>query len=255
MLAPDIPSMALAGWQGGDGAGPSVPGGRRSAAWTLPVSVALHAVLLLAGAWAAERFPAPPPPEPLPVELVTLAPPEPQPIPPPPEPVKEPEPPKPAPPKIEARPVPLPKPVAPAIRRPVPAPAAVAVSEPAAETPPAVPVVAAPPQSAPATESAGNAADQMGLYLAEVRRKLQAHLDYPFAARRMKLGGTVHLRLQVGMDGGVEGRSIAVITSSGAEILDEAGIVTVRRAAPFPPPPGGRGLVINVPVVFELRRG
>jgi protein TonB len=253
MLAPDIPSMALAGWRNGDEPGPSAPGGRRSTAWTLPVSVALHAVLLLAGAWAADRLSVPPPPEPLPVELVTLAPPEPQPTPPPPEPVKEPEPPRP---KAEVRPPPLPRPVAPAIRRPVPAAAAVAVSEPAAETPPAVPVaVAAPPQSSPATESAGAVADQMGLYLAEVRRKLQAHLDYPFAARRMKLGGTVHLRLHVGMDGGVEGRSIAVITSSGAEILDEAGIVTVRRAAPFPPPPGGRGLVINVPVVFELRRG
>jgi len=261
VLAPDIPAMALADWRTGDEPGPPGRKGRTSVAWTLPVSVALHAAILLALVWTADHFqPPPPPPEPLPVEIITLAPPEPEPVASPPaEAVKDPGPPPPQP-APRARPAPAPRPL-PARHMPEARPvAASAVPSPAVAAP-AGDGVSAADVSVPSTRpvsaqsaAVGATADEVGLYLAEVRRKLQAHLDYPFAARRMKLGGIVHIRLQVATDGAVEERSMKVTTSSGAEILDEAGLVTIRRASPFPPPPGGRALVISVPVVFELRR-
>lgn len=250
MLAPDTSSMVLADWKALDRDGLSGRKRTRAAIWALPVSVALHAALLLVMAWSAEHFHNPPPPEALPMEIVSLA--TPEPVPPPPEPVKKPEPPQP---KTEVKPVPLPEPIPSAVRRASPPVASAVATEPAAEILGTEPVAAAAPSwSSPAVESTASP-DQMGPYLAEVRRKLQAHLDYPFAARRMKLAGIVHVRLHVATDGMVEGRSVMVVVSSGLDILDEAGLVTVRRAAPFPPPPGGRALVINVPVVFELRRG
>ncbi|WP_096704823.1 energy transducer TonB [Magnetospirillum sp. 15-1] len=259
MLAPDTFSMVLAGWCRDDEPGPPGRAGRTSVAWTLPVSVALHAGILLALVWTADHLQSPPPPpKPLPVEIITLAPPRPEPkVSPPAEAVKDPGPPPPQP-APQARPVPSPRPsparhmpearpvAASAVSSPLAAPVEVGASAAEASVPSTRPV-----STPPATASA----DEVGLYLAEVRRKLQAHLDYPFAARRMKLGGIVHIRLRVATDGVVEERSMTVTASSGAEILDEAGLATIRRASPFPPPPGGRALVINVPVVFELRRG
>lgn len=259
MPAPDTSSMVLANWRQDDEPGPPGRKGTRGAVWALPVSVVLHAVLFLAMAWTADHFRELPPPEPLPVEIVTLAPPEPAPAPPPPEPVKIPDP---VPPKAppEAKPVAASRPVPNPSRRPPAAPSPVVSSE---TVPAAIPAVsdaasaAAASSVAPAATVAGNGApaDEVGVYLAEIRRRLQASLDYPFAARRMKLGGTVHIRLRVGQDGAVEHHSVIVTASSGTEILDEAGVGTIHRAAPFPPPPGDRPLVINVPVVFELRRG
>lgn len=250
--------MALADWRAGDGSGPPARTVDGAVAWALPVSVALHVAILLALAWSAEHFRPPPLPDVVVVEMVSLPPAEPDREPPPPElaPVEPVGGSGPVPP---AKPVPVSKPMAPkaapaARNVPVPAattpgPGAEVPSAEAARNEPSGPAVAASPLPA------GPVADEMGLYLAEVRRRLQANLDYPFAARRMKLGGTVHIRVHVAGDGGVEGRSIAVTTSSGADLLDEAGLVTVRRASPFPSPPGGQALFINVPVVFELRRG
>ena len=130
--------------------------------------------------------------------------------------------------------------------RPDPASAEVAATEHGKED--AAPRRPVPPE-------AGASADELGRYLGEVRLRLQAGLDYPFAARRMKLAGVVHVRLRITGDGAVEERSIAVIRSSGAEVLDAAAISTVQRALPFPPPPGGRGMIIEVPVAFDLVRG
>lgn len=61
------------------------------------------------------------------------------------------------------------------------------------------------------------------------------NLNYPDAARRRHLHGDVVLSVTLGIDGHVRG--VAVNTSSGYRVLDDAAIRIVHLAAPFPPIP------------------
>lgn len=64
------------------------------------------------------------------------------------------------------------------------------------------------------------------------------NLNYPDAARRRHLHGNVVLSVTVGADGQVRG--IAINTSSGYRVLDDAALRIVRLAAPFPPIPADK---------------
>lgn len=61
------------------------------------------------------------------------------------------------------------------------------------------------------------------------------NLNYPDAARRRHLHGDVVLSVTLGADGQVRG--VAINTSSGYRVLDDAAIRIVHLAAPFPPIP------------------
>lgn len=102
---------------------------------------------------------------------------------------------------------------------------------------------------APATAAA--AADGMNAYLAALRRRLQGNLVYPAEARRLRLAGAVVVRFAILADGSIA-PGARVMRSGGTELLDEAALATVQRAAPFPPPPVPP-TVIEVPVAFQLR--
>ncbi len=101
--------------------------------------------------------------------------------------------------------------------------------------------------------SGGDGAGEYGAYLAALRRRVQEALDYPLAARRRGLVGTVQLEITI-LPSGVIG-PVTVARSCSHPLLDEAAIATVRslRPAPFPRELPPRTLTVRLPVVFELR--
>ncbi|MCC6160808.1 MAG: energy transducer TonB, partial [Nitrosomonas sp.] len=77
-------------------------------------------------------------------------------------------------------------------------------------------------------------------YLEDWRLKVEriGNLNYPEAARKQKLYGSLQLTVGIRSDGSLE--SIGIDRSSGVQILDDAAIHIVRLAArngfaPFPP--------------------
>jgi protein TonB len=231
-----------------------------------------------------------PPPEP--AAAAPEAPPEPEPVvqePPPSEPepppvVERPEPPPPAPvatfdfeplpeppPEIvkrpalpEARPWPPPAPQS----RPVPQSpwpeAEPRVLETPPEPEPPVPNVVEqqtprpnPPPQAPEPEEElvfpKSRADHSAL-VSTVRDGIDAAKRYPRLARQAGFEGRTLLKFRLLRSGDVE--DLRVLESSGYEILDDAAMGAVRRAAPFPDEGrklSGESIEVILPVVFRLR--
>ncbi|PWC32016.1 TonB family protein [Azospirillum sp. TSO22-1] len=92
----------------------------------------------------------------------------------------------------------------------------------------------------------------MTSYLAEIRRRLQANLQVPDDARRMRLGGTVVVRFRVRIDGRLDDGTLTVLQPAAMTSLDRSAVEAVQRSLPLPPPPAGAA-VIEVPVVFTIR--
>ena len=92
-----------------------------------------------------------------------------------------------------------------------------------------------------------------GPYLAALRRRLQEALEYPAAARRRGLSGTVHLEIALEATGHVS--DVLLVRSSSHAVLDAAALDAARnvRGVPFPPDVRPRALRVRLPVVFELR--
>lgn len=76
-------------------------------------------------------------------------------------------------------------------------------------------------------------ASYMSAWIAKVERI--GNMNYPEAARRRGIEGSLVLSVDILADGSVE--EIRVIRSSGHEILDEAAVRIVRLSAPFAPLP------------------
>lgn len=111
--------------------------------------------------------------------------------------------------------------------------------EPAAPSSPAL-----PPQDTPAPQS--------GKYLSIVRTRIEAKKHYPPFARNLQHEGTVVVNVTIGTGGSII--SAVIGKSSGYASLDKAALEAVRKAGPFPPPPGyGLGQIsVSVPLVFKL---
>jgi len=92
-----------------------------------------------------------------------------------------------------------------------------------------------------------------GPYLAALRRRLQEALEYPAAARRRGLSGTVHLEIALEATGRVS--EVMLVRSSSHALLDDTALDAARglRRVPFPPEVRPRALRVRLPVVFELR--
>ena len=84
----------------------------------------------------------------------------------------------------------------------------------------------------------------------EIARRLAsaAARSYPRAAARLRAEGVAKVRFCVGEAG--EPREVRVVESSGFDLLDEAALVVVARAAPFP----RTRECLAVPVRFKLGR-
>ena len=85
-----------------------------------------------------------------------------------------------------------------------------------------------------------------GLVSAHLRR----HQQYPADARSRGQTGTASVTFGVGGSGSVT--SVRLAGSSGVGSIDQEVQAMVRRASPFPAPPGGRAQSFTIPVNFRL---
>ena len=79
-------------------------------------------------------------------------------------------------------------------------------------------------------------------------------IRYPLAAQVQGLEGTSLVTFRIMAEGTVD--EIRIVKSSDYEILDEAALKTVRRAAPFPALPEAikePHIQLNIPLVFEFK--
>ena len=82
--------------------------------------------------------------------------------------------------------------------------------------------------------------------LGEIRRRIQAALEYPPRARRQAVEGVSLVRFEIGHDG--EAREVRLFRTSGSPSLDRAATRAVAAAAPLPWVYGR----LEVPIRFEL---
>lgn len=141
---------------------------------------------------------------------------------------------------VEPAPVgtqPTPAPAAPSSPAPAGAQPSLALAAPAAASPAAVP---APSQRI----------EPPGFGLAYLNNPPP---EYPAAARRMQLEGTVLVRVLVGVDG--DPRELSVARTSGASVLDEAALRAIRRWRFVPARRGDTPIAhwAEVPVQFRLQ--
>jgi protein TonB len=104
-----------------------------------------------------------------------------------------------------------------------------------------------------------NPANNLGVgrsdYDTNYRGLVAAHLarykQYPADARSGGKGGTAAVTFTIGGSGAVA--SVGLARGSGVPSIDQEVVAMVRRASPFPAPPGGRPQSFTVPVNFSLR--
>lgn len=98
----------------------------------------------------------------------------------------------------------------------------------------------------------GGGDDVAGRYAMMVRRMLERRGAYPGTARRLGLEGLVRMTVTIDETGAV--KETAINSSSGFHELDQAALASARGVSGLPPPPGGRPIMILVPVRFSMRR-
>ena len=91
-----------------------------------------------------------------------------------------------------------------------------------------------------------NATNYAGLVSAHLRR----HQQYPSEARSRGDQGTATVSFS--LDGGGRVTSSRLVGGSGIASIDQEVQAMVRRASPFPAPPGGQGRSFTVPIAFRL---
>jgi protein TonB len=91
-----------------------------------------------------------------------------------------------------------------------------------------------------------NATNYAGLVSAHLRR----HQQYPSEARSRGDQGTATVSFS--LDGGGRVTSSRLVGGSGIASIDQEVLAMVRRASPFPAPPGGQGRSFTVPIAFRL---
>ena len=206
--------------------------------FALLAAMVVELLVLLAGAYIANRpqpvlqpppvtlihvvvtpKPVPPPPKPVPPPSKPVPPP-PRPMPPPPRPVPRPSP------KVQPRP-----PVRHTISRPKPIAQQV-------QPPPS------PPRPAPIPEAVQENA--MEAYASIVHDAVQADLQVPEMVAMMHLSGTTKIALNIAPNGNL--LSATVIESSGVAMIDNAALATVR-ASRFP---SFSGKMPNHPITIEI---
>lgn len=96
-------------------------------------------------------------------------------------------------------------------------------------------------------KSSKNGNASVSNYKGKVRRKVKRSFRRPRGGGRSRKDAVVRFVLSV--SGAV--RSVRLVRSSGSKKLDQAALTAVRRASPFPKPPGGvRGASLNFTLPF-----
>ncbi|WP_310618755.1 energy transducer TonB [Flexibacterium corallicola] len=103
-------------------------------------------------------------------------------------------------------------------------------------------------------QGVGNASQDN--YLGKAKRRVQraAERSYPRKAKRRKIEGVTRVSFKVHRDGSITGLRLS--QSSGKDILDQAALLAVKRAAPFPKFPAeikSKVIPMRVPITFRIR--
>jgi protein TonB len=112
---------------------------------------------------------------------------------------------------------------------------------------PPVPQATSPPRPRPS-------AAQVASWHRRIALQVERHKGYPASARARHETGTAELAFTLDRTGKVV--ASRVVRTSGFAALDQETIDTVRRAAPFPPPPQnlpGETFDFTVPIRFNIR--
>lgn len=109
--------------------------------------------------------------------------------------------------------------------------------------------------SGQASQVPAGGGERLKLYIEEVKARLNQVKRYPRIARIQGLEGTTHVRFRI-MPGG-EADEIEVVRSSRSELLDQEAVANVKRVKGFPRPPEEfpQGILVQVPMVFQLKGG
>jgi TonB family protein len=94
-------------------------------------------------------------------------------------------------------------------------------------------------------------------YSQMVRALIERHKEYPFAARKFGIRGSVVVSFSLNCRG--ELRCLTLAKSSGNAMLDNAGMHAVREVGSFPPPPRhvmhGELVSFRIPITFAIAAG
>ena len=99
----------------------------------------------------------------------------------------------------------------------------------------------------------GSRIDPMREFLELIRNKIENAKMYPHWAREAGYEGITKIRFAILSDGQLG--EVSIVDSSGYDILDNAAIAAIEKAAPFPPLPNSLNqdiLRIELPIVFRL---
>jgi protein TonB len=155
---------------------------------------------------------------------------------------------KPAPKQVQAEPKPQPK------QRVAAKPAETKAAEPARIAAPTKDRASERARASAPSSPANNVGVGRSDYDTNYRGLVAAHLarykQYPADARSSGKTGTAAVTFSVGGGGGVT--SVNLARGSGVASIDQEVVAMVRRASPFPAPPGGRPQSFTVPVSFRL---
>jgi TonB family protein len=89
-------------------------------------------------------------------------------------------------------------------------------------------------------------------YTKLLKKRLSSYWGYPRKAKDRLMEGKSHAVFSLSRDGRLIG--VSITGSSGYEILDQEGVDTIKRAAPFPPFPDSITVArLNINVSFEYR--
>jgi len=119
--------------------------------------------------------------------------------------------------------------------------------KPVEQSTPPMPQATSPPKPRPS-------AAQIASWHRKIALQVERHKGYPASARARHETGIAELAFTIDRNGKV--LASRVVRSSGFPSLDQETIDTVRRAQPFPPPPGnmpGETFEFTVPIRFNIR--
>jgi periplasmic protein TonB len=108
--------------------------------------------------------------------------------------------------------------------------------------------------AAPMPGAASHNPDAVPNWKSQLVARLERYKRYPSEAQSRGEQGVAQLAFSVDRSGGVHNPRI--VRSSGSNLLDEATLALVERAAPLPPPPpeiSGAQIAIVVPVRYNMR--
>jgi protein TonB len=108
--------------------------------------------------------------------------------------------------------------------------------------------------AAPAPGASSHNPDAVPNWKSELVARLERYKQYPAQAQSRGEQGVAQLAFSVDRSGGVH--HARIVRSSGSNLLDEATLALVERAAPLPPPPpeiSGAQIAIVVPIRYNMR--